>query len=79
MDSTRVFGVGLGVFLISLLWFSALVLSLIFYRIRPFLSLVFTCLATALTAVFLALPRAGQNDVLIGSSINILSTLKVQL
>lgn len=78
MESTRIFGVGLGVFFISFLWASALILSLIFYRVRPVLSLTFTCFAAALTAVFLALPRAGQNDELDVTTNSISSTLKVQ-
>jgi hypothetical protein len=56
------FDVGLGVFLITFLWFVALILIVIFYRIQTILSLVFTCLAAVLTAIFLALPRADQKE-----------------
>ena len=60
--ASRVLGVGLGVFLIAFLWFIALALSLIFYRIRTALSLIFTCMAAVFTAVFLALPRADHSE-----------------
>ena len=56
------FDVGLGVFLITFLWFFAMVLIVIFYRIQTILSLIFTCLAAVLTAIFLALPRAEQEN-----------------
>ncbi len=56
------FDVGLGVFFITFLWFVALILIVIFYRIQTVLSLVFTCLAAVLTAIFLALPRADQKE-----------------
>lgn len=60
----RVFGfdVGLGVFFILVLWLIALTLIVIFCRIRTVLSLIFTCVAAVLTAIFLALPRADQQD-----------------
>jgi hypothetical protein len=56
------FDVGLGVFLITFLWFVALVLIVIFYRIQTIISLIFTCLAAVLTAIFLALPRAHEHN-----------------
>jgi hypothetical protein len=52
----RVFGVGLGVFLIAFIWFVALVLSLFFHRIRTIFTLAFTGSATVLTAILLAIP-----------------------
>lgn len=72
------FDVGLGVFLITFLWFVALALIVIFFRVHAVLSLILTCVAAALTAIFLALPRANQIDD-DGYSLNALSISKSEI
>lgn len=61
MESTRVFGVGLGVFFIAFVWFIALFLSLIIYRVRAMWALILTGAAAAFTAVLPALPRESMS------------------
>ena len=58
----RVLGVGWGVFIIATVWSLALVLSILFYRVRALVSLVFTSSAVILSAIFLALPRASDDE-----------------
>lgn len=74
MESTRVLGVGLGVFFISLFWFVALLLSLMLYRVRAVWPLIFTCLAALLTAILPALPRESINCNEPDCSSNVLTT-----
>ncbi len=52
----RVFGVGIGVVLVAFIWFMALLMSLLFHRIRTILTLVFTGTAAIMTAILLAVP-----------------------
>lgn len=70
--SNRVLGVGWGVFIIAAAWCLALVLGLVFYRVRAILFLVFTSSAAILSAILLALPRArdGQDESLYDSAYN---------
>lgn len=68
MDSSRILGVGLGVFFIALLWFITLFSSIVLYRIRPTLPLILTGLAAVLTAVILAIPKVAKKDLLYSSN-----------
>lgn len=60
MAGNRILGVGWGVFILAAVWCLALVLGLIFYRVRAVLTLIFTSSAALLTAILLALPRSDE-------------------
>ena len=56
-ESTRVLGLGVGLFLLILIWFCTIAGLLLFSRLDSPQGLVYVLLASVVTAILLAIPR----------------------
>lgn len=59
--STRILGVGIGVFIIAFVWSLALILSVLLYRLRVLFAVILTASAAIITAVLFSIPFEDEN------------------
>ena len=59
--SSRILGVGIGVFIIAFIWSLALILSVLLYRLRVLFAFVLSASAAIITAILFSIPFEDEN------------------